>query len=125
MMAALTITVWGHVPGKKNSYGYSSRTGRRFVDPVMKRQINDIIIQIGSQAGNIAPFDNPAISYKLVCRDARGDRDNKITTLQDCLVKAGVLVNDNIAHLNGPEYRYPVKISPTEHAIIRIAGEQQ
>jgi Holliday junction resolvase RusA-like endonuclease len=95
----MKFTIMGHVPGKKNAY-MQTKDGRRFKPADVKKQIDWITWQIKAETGNIAPLDKPSIRVHFICDSGRADLDNKYTTIQDCLVKAGILINDNLKHLD-------------------------
>jgi hypothetical protein len=97
----MRLIINGPIPSKKNAYA-QTRAGRRFRPKELVRQINWIIWQIKAGTGNIAQLERPSIKAHFVCTDLKGDLDNKWTTLQDCLVASGLLVNDNLKHLCGP-----------------------
>ena len=95
-----TITLKGMIPGKKNRLR-PSRSGGYYYDRGDSKAIQALTWQAKAQWKR-DPIDCPAIDAIIYCKDLRGDLDNKWTCLQDVLVKAGVLINDNLMHLNGP-----------------------
>jgi len=97
----MRIIIKGHIPGKKNLY-LRSKNGRMFKNASLQAEIDAITRQILMQTGNIQPLVHPTIRAHFVCSDARSDIDNKWTTVQDCLVAAQVIENDNLNHLSGP-----------------------
>jgi hypothetical protein len=94
-----SLVLFGKVPSKKNSRGMGK--GRVFVKDEDKAVIDSLIWQARTIWSG-APAIKPSIEACFVVRDGRSDMDNKWTTVQDCLVKAGVLKNDSIAQLCGP-----------------------
>ena len=117
----MRIIIKGHIPGKKNLY-LRSKNGRMFKNSALQAEIDAITRQILMQAGNIQPLVHPTIRAHFVCSDARSDIDNKWTTVQDCLVKAGVLINDNLKHLRGPITISGEVVRGREEASIEIMG---
>ena len=96
----MRLTIEGPVPSKKNAYS-RSKSGRMFKNKALQAKIDAIVIQIQAQYKG-KPLMRPSISVHFVCKDQRSDLDNKYTCLQDCLVLAGVLDDDNLNHLRGP-----------------------
>lgn len=96
----MRIILEGPVPSKKNLLR-RSKDGRLFRDHSVAEQIEALTRQAQMQWRR-DPAVNPAIRAHFYCRDQRSDIDNKWTTVQDCLVAAGVLKNDNLKHLAGP-----------------------
>ena len=96
----LEIKILGKTPSKKNQL-VRRKDGKGYFNPKGK-EIADIVSQIKKQVGDIIPFDKPMVSMLFVCSRANTDIDNKATTIMDCLVKAGVLINDNLKHFTGP-----------------------
>lgn len=68
-------------------------------DPEVADAINALTLDLQRQWGAKPPLDSPYIHITLIAPTARQDADNIKTTLLDCLVKAGVLVGDNIKRL--------------------------
>lgn len=78
-----------------------------FLPAKVTLQIDSMTIQARSQWGKQAPVESPEISVTFYVARANKDQDGMYTTLLDCLQKAGVLVNDNIAHNNGRKVLHP------------------
>lgn len=96
------LTLIGHVPAKKNRWHRSSAGAIYFDRGGIQQQIDSLVVQARSQWRGRVPLSKPSVIATFYVRDARGDLDNKYTTLQDALVSAGVLESDNVKHLPGP-----------------------
>ena len=78
-----------------------SKNGGMFRNSAVVAQIDSLTLQAkATWQGRDALVCQP-ISALFYVTDQRSDIDNKWTTVLDCLVKAGVLKNDNIK--NGPK----------------------
>lgn len=98
-MSEIVLTVLGHIPAKKNEYSVG-QNNIYIPDHVIVR-LRDIERQLRKAWGMRLPLRHPDIEFHwTVCSDGK-DKDNAWQTLQDCLVRAGVLVNDDIRNLNG------------------------
>lgn len=110
------IMLKGHTPSKKNLYRRSG-DGRMFLDHKVKRQIDHLIAQASEQWCGSA-IEHPNVWVTFFVRDARGDRDNKWSTISDVLQKAGVIVNDNVARFNGRVVIQPAVIDAAEEGVV-------
>jgi Holliday junction resolvase RusA-like endonuclease len=99
----LRFTISGKIPSKKDQLKPRGRGihGKGFYNPQTGR-IRAIEQEIVYQLGNYEPIDKPTITMDFICSSGRSDLDNKVTTILDCMVKSGILVNDNLEHLPGP-----------------------
>ena len=113
----MRLTIHGHIPGKKNMY-LRSKNGRMFKNRALQDQVDSITLQIITQCRE--KFVKPSITAHFVCPDARSDLDNKWTTVEDCLVQAGVIENDNLNHLKGPITISGEVTRGSEFAIVEI-----
>jgi len=113
----MQITITGPIPSKKNRL--RPRKDRKGYFNPDKGRLQDIVYQILMQKGNTEPLNQPSIMVHFKCSNGRGDLDGKWTTLMDCLVKARVLVNDNLRHLPGP-VTYSGEIADVDEATIII-----
>ena len=91
------IVLDGHCPTKKNNYRIANRGLR--VEDETKAYIDWLLIQARRQWIGRKPIESATIKARFYVRDGRADLDGKFTTVQDVLVKAGVLRNDSIARL--------------------------
>jgi Holliday junction resolvase RusA-like endonuclease len=96
------IKLQGPIVSKKNLLR-RSKNGGMFRDTAIAKQIEAITWQAKAQWGNREPLDRPKISAMFIVTDERSDIDNKWTTVLDCLVAGGVLINDNIKHGPRPQ----------------------
>lgn len=110
----------GHCPSKKNLWR-RGKTGRMFLDADVKQAIDILTAQARAQWPD-APVTHPDIRIQFFIRDQRPDRDNKLTTVLDCLRDAGVIHNDNIAKFNGTLILLPAVIDPDERVLIEVTG---
>ena len=113
-----TITLHGHCPSKKNLWK-RGKNNRTYIDAAVKSQIDSLTLQASAQWPD-PPVKHPEIDVTFYVRDARPDRDNKLTTLFDCLREAGIIANDNIASFNGTVILRPAVIDKRERVIVRM-----
>lgn len=93
-----TATITGHVPCKKN--GKHSWKGRVVIDPKARAEVDALTWQLRAWWGGRDPIDRvEKIEASFLVRSGRSDLDGKYTTIQDCLVDAGVLANDSISRI--------------------------
>lgn len=97
------LIVAGHVCSKKNQLKLT-RSGHGYYDAQTRANIDGITTQLRAQWRDRdlprPPLAHPAIAVIFYVTTTNSDRDNKWTTLQDCLVDAGVLKGDSIEDLN-------------------------
>jgi hypothetical protein len=91
------LLIRGHIATKKN--GKMSWGGKVVTTRISKRELDALILQVKSQWRSEPLEETKHLHAKFYVRDGRGDLDGKYTTLQDVLVKAGVIRNDSIARL--------------------------
>ena len=113
----MTLTLLGHVATKKN--GKAAFNGRVVQTRAKKADLDSLILQARQQWGGRPPLQKAKIQALFFVRDGRGDLDGKYTTLQDVLVKAGVIRNDSIARL--PGFKADAIIDPHERVIVDCA----
>lgn len=100
----MTITLFGHVPAKKNRWGPRRGGGIMLAkDAAADIEALELQARIAWNNGGLphGPLECPALRITLHVRNRGADRDNKLATILDVLQKAGILRNDNIAHCNG------------------------
>lgn len=90
------LTFRGHVPSKKNSK--RAWKGRVMIDPEIQVIVRGLEMQ-ARFAWKREPIERASIRAVFYVRDGCCDLDGKFTTLQDVLVKGGVIVNDSIARV--------------------------
>ena len=113
-----TLILHGHCPSKKNLW-QRGKSGRMFLNNAVKAEINALIRQATAQWPD-CPVKHPELDVTFYVRDARPDRDNKLTTLFDCLRDAGIIKNDNIKSFNGTIVLRPAVIDKKERVVVRI-----
>jgi len=91
------LTLRGHVPGKKNAWTRSAKGGMHLPAGV-KAEIDGLILQAKSQRPE-RPINIATVSATFFVSNFKSDLDGKLTTLLDVLVKASVLRNDSMAHV--------------------------
>jgi hypothetical protein len=96
----MIIKLQGSIPSKKNLLR-RSKNGGMFRDAKVAKQINDLTIQAKAQWMGREPLHQPKTSAMFIILDERADPDNRWTTILDCMVQAGILINDNFKH--GPK----------------------
>lgn len=92
----------GDVPNKKDCYAPRMRQGKGkglYIPTVIKDQIQLLELLIRDRWKGKAPLTNATVTFEFHIRSRRYDLDGHGSTLQDCLVNAGVLVNDTARHL--------------------------
>lgn len=90
-----TLTILGQVPAKKNSRKPFVRAGRmmNFPNPSYMKWEKAALLQI---RGRDTPLENITIDYVFFCGDMRKrDLDNMIASVNDMLVKKGVIAGDH------------------------------
>jgi Holliday junction resolvase RusA-like endonuclease len=87
------LTINAHIPSKKNMLR-RSRNGGMFHNKVVVDAIKDITEQCRCQWSG-EPLVEPEMYVMFRILNKRADADNMLTTTLDCMVKAGVLLNDN------------------------------
>ncbi len=95
----MIITLSGSIPSKKNLLRRSCNGGM-YRDRNVANQIIRLTNQARLQWAGRDPMVRPKLKAVFYTATMRADLDNMLTTVLDCLVKAGVLANDNIK--NGP-----------------------
>ena len=117
------IVLIGHCPSKKNLWR-RGRGQKAYLDRSSQAEIDSLVLQARS-AWKRAPLSHPSLDVHIYTRSRRQDRDNIVTTMLDVLVKAGVLVGDNIARFNGMLRVHPAKVDPNERIVIEIQESEQ
>jgi Holliday junction resolvase RusA-like endonuclease len=102
------IVIGGHISSKKNELRFNGHTGRPYYPPETRANMDEINEQVIRQwtdfraNGDFArqPLTHPALGFTFYVQTTRSDRDNKLSTLMDCLVAGGVLKDDSIEDSN-------------------------
>lgn len=101
------LVLWGHCPSKKSNYR-TTAGGKLITDSATKKQIEELTLQAMFQWAEVGgPVEHPEVTTTFYVAAKRQDEDGMYVTLMDVLQKAGVLVNDNIAHYNGRKIHEP------------------
>ena len=120
-MNEIALRFNGAVPSKKNAW----KRGRNgmFIDEETKQIIFAITLAFTTQwklQGQYEPLSRPpfwfTLDFTLGVTHHRQDSDNMVTTLLDCLQKAGVLRNDNTKHLR----RWSVEVEEATEPYARV-----
>jgi hypothetical protein len=106
------LVIPGWVPSKKNLLKVT-KAGHGYYDPEVKARLVEMEDEVRAQWAGREPLVHPAIGMWFALASSRSDRDNKFTTVLDCLVKGGVLVDDCIRDSNGPYVLMPSIVSKT------------
>lgn len=103
------LDIEGAIPSKKNNR--AAKGARAHYDPETRAAIDAIIWQLKAQWGNRRiSVESPELRFYLKLANRKQDRDGCITTLLDCLVKAGVLFDDSVRWSNGLQSTMPAEI---------------
>lgn len=121
---SVSLVLWGHCPSKKNGWR-STGKGKLFIPAEMKAQIDILTTQALFQWRIGAPVQHPDVTARFFVSAARQDEDGMWTTILDCLQKAGVLVNDNIAHFNGRKVHEPCEFVEADKERVEILLEKK
>lgn len=97
----IEIIIKGNICSKKNLLRFNANTKRPYYDKETRANIDGITNQIIDQWGLRPPLYSPSIAFVFYVQSGNSDRDNKTTTILDCLVAAGVLKDDSIDECNG------------------------
>lgn len=112
-----SLTIHGPIPAKKNRW-HRGKGGRMYYDrPEVAGQIESITHQL-AVLWRRDPISGATVDIIFYCKDRRGDLDNMLTTLLDCMKTAGVIVDDNLLHLPGPVTYRGVKDAEARTSIV-------
>lgn len=116
----MTLEIPGHVPSKKNLWG-PRKGGGIVLNATARQEIQTLITYARIFWGPRKPISHPVLVIEFHVLHARADRDNKLSTILDVLQKAGVIVNDNIAHCNAQITLAPAVIGGASKTVIQIS----
>jgi Holliday junction resolvase RusA-like endonuclease len=120
-LATYRLEFRGPVPSKKNRLR-RSRNGGIFREAGATEEINELLRQASLQWKRKPPIEHVVgIAATFYVRNGKADADNKYTTLQDVLVKAGVIRNDSIARV--PAFSVSTERADEERTEVEIAVE--
>lgn len=126
-----TLELQGPIPAKKQNWrpgkgGQVVFYGGKRADGT-RQDVRAEYIALVTQArllwGSRRACIHPALRVQLCVTWRGADRDNKLSTVLDVLVEAGVLKNDNIANCNGLLELLPACVCGQDRAVIHITGE--
>lgn len=112
------MVIPGDVPGKKNQLRIGK--GRMFRDASVTAQIDALTWRIKERWGSEKTMQRARVTAYFYVLDGRGDIDNKYTTLQDCLVRAGAIKGDTIARIPGFSAQAEIIESGEESVIVEL-----
>jgi Holliday junction resolvase RusA-like endonuclease len=118
-----TLLIEGHVPSKKNEYAirrYPNGKNSFYIPADVKADLDAIQYQMAKQWGKRPTLVHPNVVFHLYAKTSRSDRDNRVQTLIDCMVKAGVIADDNIAKFNGYVLITPCIVGGPEKSVINL-----
>jgi Holliday junction resolvase RusA-like endonuclease len=120
-----TLELKGTVPCKKNRW-HRGRNGAVYFDEAPQKQGNIQALLDALQLQVQAAWKRPTIERVaeiralFIVQNGRSDLDGKYTTLQDVLVKAGVLRNDSILRLQGFRVRSCIRPQEEERTEVEV-----
>lgn len=120
---AVTLTLRGICPAKKNAWRGNGRGGV-FIDEATASQIEALTTQARIQWGSRPAVEHSRMEFRFFVTARRKDRDNLYQTCLDVLVKARVLVNDNPVSCNGTHVLHPVTVVGPRDERAEIAIEE-
>jgi hypothetical protein len=115
------------IPNKKDCYAPRSRKngGKGLCIPQeIKDQLHSIQLIIQGRWNRRDPLTNASLAFEFHIKSRRFDLDGHASTLQDCLVQAGVLKGDNALHVIENHYTFKaVRHSHETGVLVSITGE--
>lgn len=95
----MRLVLQGSVPSKKNRRHVCRRGGVYYDEPGTQSEMDFLVFQARRQWQGHPIKHHASVRAIFHVTNRRGDLDNKLGTLLDCLVTSGVLHDDNIMHL--------------------------
>lgn len=117
--------ITGETPAQKNSQTFNARTRTMVKSPQFRRWRDSALVQIRAQGIPERPYAHAEIEILFVHSDLRRrDGDNQLSSVQDLLVKAGVILDDcwtrigtpRVSHAVGKEARCEIRVFETSPA---------
>lgn len=115
--------ITGETPAQKNSQTFNARTRTMVKSPRFRRWRDSALVQIRAQGIPERPYAHAEIEILFVHSDLRRrDGDNQLSSVQDLLVKAGVILDDcwtrigtpSVSHAVGKEARCEIRVFEVE-----------
>ena len=121
----LTLSLWGSVPSKKNSYRPRKGGKGFYKDDKLQAELDYLTLQIPAEMRGLK-LQHPDMTFRFtVAKGAtRRDRDNMCQTLIDVLVSAGVLWDDSISQCNGRIIIEPAVVGDQFHTIVELVPKE-
>lgn len=93
----------GETPSQKNSQTFNTRTRTMVKSAIFRKWRDSALAQIVMQGVPSTPYKFAEISIRFVHSDLRRrDGDNQLSSIQDLLVKAGVIEDDCWTRIGTP-----------------------
>lgn len=115
-------TLDGETPSQKNSQTFNTRTRTIVKSPQFRRWRNSALLSLRAQGVPARPYPYAEIDIRFVHSDLRRrDGDNALSSVQDLLVKAGVIEDDcwtrigtpRVSHAFGKDARCEIRVVET------------
>jgi Holliday junction resolvase RusA-like endonuclease len=111
----------GKVPSKKNSKMITR--GRLITKPEYQVRLKELTWQAWAEWGNMPPLTAACIDLHFHISTVRGDMDNKIGGLMDCLKDARVIVDDSFSHVRCILSTWQSVPKGKEGVTVKVSGE--
>ena len=114
--------ITGETPAQKNSQTFNAHTRTMVKSPQFRRWRDSALLQLMAQGIPERPYAHAEIEMLFVHSDLRRrDGDNQLSSVQDLLVKAGVIEDDcwtrigtpRVSHAVGREARCEIRVFET------------